>query len=90
MELTWEYPPGQRLWRFRILRARGDAPLRTLTVVEPAQLARKGPHRRTGRLLWRYFDDAAALGEAYRYAVRAEWGDGGVSRVGEGVKTDGR
>ena len=80
VELTWRYPDERRVHRFRVYRALGDAPLQTYALLAPAELDRKGPHRRRGDYLYRYFDEDAALGADYRYEIQAEWTDGTQSR----------
>ena len=81
MVLQWRYGKDDRLRRFRIYRAPKGRPLQTLELISSEDLPQKGPNRRDGSYLFRYYDTGVALGEEYDYAVQAEWADGSRSRV---------
>lgn len=83
MVLQWRYGKDDRLRRFRIYRALKGQPLETLELISSEDLPQKGPNRRDGTYLFRYFDTSYALGEEYEYAVQAEWADGSRSRISQ-------
>ena len=81
MVLQWRYGKDDRLRRFRIYRALKGQDLRTYELISSEDLPQKGPNRRDGTYLFRYYDEGYALGEEYSYAVQAEWADGSRSRL---------